>query len=735
MTAARRRERAWAALPAALAGGSLAVLAVLVLYLAGGPILADDFWFHLKMGEVYANHGPWLASEPLLYTAGDDAPPPHEWLFGVSLFGLERVVGLWGLRVVHALAVVGVVGLAYSVLRRESRSAVEASFATSVFVVLAWLRLVQLRPDLVSIPATIVLYRLLLEPAEPPSWARVGGAIALLVLWVNFHSLFAVGPLLLLAALPAFGARALAARWAVRRGAPAGEMAAAAPWMRRVGAALALGLLVTLLNPRGIEQHVSFVTSARGGGIWQVADDWEHFNPLARGPFLGITDLLAWLVMDGVLAAFLAAVALGLVRFLRRSSAAALRGVDPVLVSLGLASIVAALVSIRFLWLSIFPLLFVLRALGAVLAARPVAGRAVAWGLAVASLALATAFPRASAFPLVAEFLPAKASAYLADPYVRHKYHVEGVRFLRESGVEGRLFNKYAAGGFLGYWLAPHLRTFIDGRYPAGIMKDYGAVTGQRGTRPGETFLDILERWDVDVFFGIGVPLGPGPDGILSTTAHLEGAPGWILVSRSVHHAIYLRATERNRENLARIAAYYAREGVPFDPERGLDVAAVIRARPDWAAAHEMLPPGWAELLAARADPDPDVRFRALDYLGLVHALLGLYAESVELDRAAVNLAPNARGPRRRLVYALLRLGRWSEAGEALEALRRVAPHDRLLPLIELQARTYARGKLAASTRPGVAPRPVDVALSQFPLVSGDEVGRLLADFYHVRLE
>jgi hypothetical protein len=724
--------RRWTALPTVVAVGCLAVLAALVLYLAGGPILADDFWFHLKMGEVYATLGPWLASDPLLYTTEGDPPAPHEWLFGVGLYGLERVVGLWGLRVVHALAVVGIVALVYSALRRQSRSVGDAAFATSVFLVLAWLRLVQLRPDLVSIAATIALYRLLLEPDEPPSWIRVGSAVALLVVWVNFHSLFAVGLLLLVAALPALVVRALLARWAAGREAPQGD---AAVWLRRLGAALALGLVATLLNPRGVQQHLSFVTSARAGVIWQVPDDWEHFNPFARGPFLGITDLLAWLVMDGVLVAFLLAGVVGLVRFLRRPSSAALRGVDPVFAALGVAGVSAALVSIRFLWLSVFPLLFILRALRAALADRPRTATAVAWVVAAGGVALAVAFPRASAFPLVAEFLPARVSAYVADPYVAHKYHVEGVRFLRETGVEGRLFNKYAVGGFLGYWLAPRLRTFVDGRYPAGILKDYGAVSRQRGALPGESFLDVLERWRVDLFVGMGVPLGPGPDGILSTTAHLEGAPGWMLVSRSVHHAIYLRVNERNRENLDRVAAYYAREGVPFDPARGLDVAAVLRARPDWAVAHEMLPASYASLVAARTDPDPAVRFRALDYLGLVCALLGLYPESVQFDREAVALAPDALAPRRRLVYTLLRLGRWDEARAALEAIGRIAPEDALSQLAARQASAYARGKIAALQRPDLPSPPVDAALSQYPLVAEDERDRLLADFYHAKLD
>jgi hypothetical protein len=47
-------------LPLAAALGSLAFLAGSVVYLAGGPILSKDFWWHLKLGEIYWAVGPWL---------------------------------------------------------------------------------------------------------------------------------------------------------------------------------------------------------------------------------------------------------------------------------------------------------------------------------------------------------------------------------------------------------------------------------------------------------------------------------------------------------------------------------------------------------------------------------------------------------------------------------------------------------------------------------------------------
>ena len=77
--------------------------------------------------------------------------------------------------------------------------------------------------------------------------------------------------------------------------------------------------------------------------------------------------------------------------------------------------------------------------------------------------------------------------------------------------------------------------------FPSEVLHDYKTVTLQRAST-AETFLDVLDRRRVDVFFGVGVPTGRrNTETTLYTTASLERSPGWRLVSRSMRHAIYLR--------------------------------------------------------------------------------------------------------------------------------------------------------------------------------------------------
>ena len=97
--------------PTQVAALCLGLLALLLLYIAGGPILPDDLWWHVKMGEVYATEGPWPAADPLLHTAHPDAPVQHEWLFGVPLHAINQAFGLQALRITHILAAVGILAV------------------------------------------------------------------------------------------------------------------------------------------------------------------------------------------------------------------------------------------------------------------------------------------------------------------------------------------------------------------------------------------------------------------------------------------------------------------------------------------------------------------------------------------------------------------------------------------------------------------------------------------------
>jgi tetratricopeptide (TPR) repeat protein len=266
---------------------------------------------------------------------------------------------------------------------------------------------------------------------------------------------------------------------------------------------------------------------------------------------------------------------------------------------------------------------------------------------------------------------------YLTTPYLSRRYFGSGVRFLATAGLQGNLFNPYHVGGYAGYWLAPRIRTFIDGRtehYSRDVMHDYLRIkSASRKQEEGRAWA-LLDRRNVDIFLAAGVPEAYR-DG-LGTLDTVRSSPGWTLAYRTADHAIYLRLHARNRENVDRAIAYYAERGIRFDPIQGLDIVGVIRAAPDWAVGEGIIPESFAAFQADRGSSDPDVRFRALRKIAATYWLLDAFDAQIEADLGALALRPQAKGPLFRLANTYLRQGRLREAEQLARKLLQIDPDD-----------------------------------------------------------
>jgi len=692
---------------------SLVALAGLLLVAAGQPIFTDDIWWHLALGEAYAQQGPWLEEDPLLFTA-PGPPAPAAWLADLALFGLGRCGGFAGLRIAHVLTVTAILALAWSLLRRASGSRIAASLGTGVFAALAAYRLVQLRPHLFTILAALLLYRLLIEDGAPPSRRRLVIAVGLLALWANLHGGFLLGPVLLAATLVGL---LLAAPLRPPQHRPRDRARA-----MRLAAALGLGLLATLANPNGLDQHLAyFAAGAETPALTRVADEWARLDPF-RLPVANLPPSpLAWGLVWGLLAATPAAAVWAALRWRRRAGSDAKSEVDPALVAVAGASLVALLVAVRFLWLGIFPLLLLASGCRSALGVRGAPRRTAPWVAAAAALLLVPGFFRLGDWPMISRGLPLSWSGY-AQPYSATKYFTHAVWLLEDAGLEGNLFNEYFMGGFLGFWLAPELRCFINGtlNVTKQTMDANRPIRERRGSEAGEDFLELLDRQRVDLFLGIRLPQVRNPNRPwFYTTGHLERVPGWIPVFRNLRSAVYLRANARNHANLERLAAYYAREEAPFDPRLGFDPARVIREAPTWAVEHGLVPIRFEQLATASHRMDPVRRRQARDRLASLYAALGLYEQAIQLDRRLLTSNPGAVAAGRRLVWSLLRLGRSAEALEAAEPLAEAAPTDWFSREIAAAARRYATLDDAGEAAALVARLPVFTHPQAARLLSG----------------
>ena len=623
------------------------------------------------MGELYAGGDLWPKQDPLLHTTVLRPPVPHEWLFQVGLVSLQRVGDFVALRLFHAWMVAALGLGVFALCLRAGRDVVLAALATLLWATLSWYRLIQLRPELVSFGAILVLTVLALARPGPIGRARSAIVLVLFVVWVNVHSLFAIGLCLLVAA--ALGAGLELGLVRLGLGAEANDRGSVP--RRRAGAFAALAVAaaaVTWLNPQGFAQHATFFTESSGGLIWKIQDDFLPWRPWAwpagRGPAF---TPWAWALSNTLSLASFGVAGLLAWRFWRTRSARALEALDPVGLGLAAAAFVASLVAVRFHWLSVFPLLYLLRAARA--APLGTGSRTFA---AAGALALAVALPATGGFAGFADEIAREPEGYRAD-WLDERYAGSGLRFLEETRLEGRLYHPFNLGGFLGYWLAPRLTTFIDGRLdhvPARVLDDYLTLrrTSQRGPTP--MLRERLDGWGIDLVFADAFDPAWYPN--RESGAHVRRLPEWIPIHASRSHAIYLRRNPRNRENLRRVAAYYAARAVPFDPARGLDVHAARVSAPSWARAQPLQMPNEGALAAWVEHADPALREHAQRTLAAHAFRIGDFPRLLTLADRLLEAHPSDRDAGFWRADALRALGRPSEALALAERLREAHAGD-----------------------------------------------------------
>lgn len=700
-----------------------AVVLGAILVSVGQPVFAEDTWWHLAMGRAYAAAGPWLDADPLLFTPRG-APAPAAWLAGLGLHGVESLLGFHGLRVAHVLLVGAIFALALRALWRTSGSLLFACLGTAVFAAMSAYRLFQLRPELLTIlfalltiEFAVLRTRRLEQAGAAMDRAGVVSIVVIFALWVNMHAGFLLGPILLGAALAGVVLFGLVSSGGADRERIANGR------VRVLAAALFLGTLATLLNPTGAAPHLLyFEAGGETPDLALVADEWARF-PLFDLPRANLPP--SWLGWCATWALAIAFPVAGLAAWWRPSPATSAR-VDPALLAVGAASLSAMLLAVRFSWMSIFVWLALgqaLRTLGLFDFDR---ARGVAIGmLAALSLGWAFAFFPLGDWPMISRGVQ---RATYAAPYPAGKHHAHTVWFLADSGLEGRIFNDYQSGNFLGYWLAPRLRTFVNGslNVPRERLAD-AATIASRAWQSETAFETLLERYEIDVFFGSSLPRLPRANRPSNTTTrHLENTEGWIPIYRNLTSALYLRDDPGNQANLSRVEAYYAERGVPFDRQAGGFVAReVIRQAPAWATANALIPRNWRRIVADASAADPGIRVSARNRRAEVLAILGEYETAAKIDRGTLSVQPSALGAARRLLYSLLHLGQWDPAAldEALVLADALEPE---LPAGDIVARRLIN---AARNAPALEPAARRAVVSQVPLFIAVEQRRVSAGF------
>lgn len=676
---------------------------------AGQPIVADDAWLHLALGSLYSAHGAPLSSEPFLHTA-NSAPAAHGWLADITLDHLAGLVGFTGLRVCHAAFVAWILILVWRIARQVCQSPIAASLIVATFTTLSAYRLVQLRPQLFSIWAVLMLYMVLLQESSRRDLWALGGVACLSAAWANIHAGFVLGPIFIAAALTSMLCLALVSTGSPRR--------RALHRARHLSLLLLIAVLASCLNPGGPAQFFLYFDAGEAtAALSQVGDEWAVF-PFSGWPGGNFPPTpAAWTI--AMLIFFLTPPVVAVESF-RRIQNARSRGdeseesasfptIDPGLLAIAAASLFAMATAVRFLWLGVFPLCVIAIAVRRTSAQKELSALSRRLIAALSACALLVAFYQVGPWSIVGQFTIAGRASY-SRAYPPERYSGHAVWFLRDTRLVGRAFNPYYLGNFLAYWTMPSLRVFVNGSLAMSneVVEDSRRINAFRATRRGESATAALDRYGVDVFMGVGLPDAPRARRPWHySTTHLDDNPAWILVYRNLNSAVFLRRNARNQHNLARVEAHYRSRGVPFDRERGFEPARVIRGAPNWAVAQGLIPPDFRRLTAA-ATPSANSRHgnRARERLASIYLALGLYDRALEIEPKIDETSPNLRALRRH-VWTLLRMNRWDDAARAARALETAATESDRISLGIVDTALNAANLPEEETRARIARLPL----------------------------
>jgi len=425
---------------ATFAAGLLVGLAVLLRL---RPLESLDLWWHLSMGREVRATGARTFEDPLSWGTGHPYTDP-EWLFDVVALAFWDGGGVAAMVLLPALLAGVSAALAWllaATLLGPSRPWAAVLLAALAVGGSSWR--FDPRPQsffLVLLPAVLWFAAMARGSAGRPRWGWLGALGFALVVWTQSHSSMVIGPCVAWAML-------------LPRGRPD------APWTRTQLAAIAALAAVPLLGPFGLDVVGQVVGHAGSDAAQHISD----MRPMPLG---------GWIPVPGssvLYVELLAAIGIGGLVVHRKAAAGPLA-----LVVLGLAMTLTAH-RFRAAW-ALMAIPLATEALRAAAAwTEDGRGRAIALSsVVVIPLALASGEPGPS-LRWDDTSVPADATSAL-----------ESLEF------EGRLFNDYDGGGWVGWALGPDVQVFLDGRTPTHFSGERFAQA-RAAYEDGDAF-DALHR-------------------------------------------------------------------------------------------------------------------------------------------------------------------------------------------------------------------------------------------------
>jgi hypothetical protein len=435
------------------------LLVVLIANFTLQPVTEPDFGWHLRAGLDMLGQG-WTVPrvDPYSHTMSDWAWIEHAWLTDVFIAASYRRFGLLGVIVLFGIVAAG----AWIIASCSGKC--QASYALMASVLSLWVALPFLgaRTQIVTLLGLAVLVFMLERFRDGHRW--VPWTIPpLFLLWANLHGGFTAGLFLLgLVVTVSMFIRAGCTWWPSLTD-HLDERVLSWRDLRQLVLAIGAAAVATVVNPYGWRLYGEILDSLSNQFMLDFLQEWQ---PVSLATYAGRSYVI-----------YLVGLGFAMVLWYRR--------IEPVRWVVWAAFLVVSLLHLRnvpFFLIVSLPLCTELLDTAVNRLTRRIGLRLQQARLSLLGLTFAGGV---FLFWLGPDHLRHIAQAGLQpEKYYREtSYPIEAIQWLRyhRDQVGRRLFNEYAHGGFLLWWL-PEEKIFIDGRMPAWrigdrwIVRDYAAV-------------------------------------------------------------------------------------------------------------------------------------------------------------------------------------------------------------------------------------------------------------------
>ena len=414
----------------------IAVLFIVGLAAAWGPLPPHDLWWQMRTGAIIASEHRIPTVDRFSWTAAGEPGRVQEWLAGLIFYQVQSRLGFDGLVLLQFALVAATLAAVGSIARSRGARPLDAmAIATlALWAIRPWLAI---RPQLFTYAFLAASAAILESARRSDRPLRLMAIAPLTCLWANLHVGALLAPALLFLESSTAGAMLLWRRSVDPRASDDDKT-----WARISGVAGMAALAATLATPLafGLWSYPSLVLGHPG--VVDFITEWG--SPSFQNPDMIPLGILLAMAFVGL--------SLGPTRASAR---------DHVLLLLLLAWGLIHRRNLPFFALLSGPLVAVRVAVAAPRGVVPTIAL-----LAAASVILGSG-------PGVAPLSLQEAFSWQAG---MHEFPEAAVRYLQSHPPEPGFFNEYRWGGYL-IWRLPSVPVFIDGRaevyYRSGTFDDY----------------------------------------------------------------------------------------------------------------------------------------------------------------------------------------------------------------------------------------------------------------------